>query len=81
MERMPGERSAACRARARRRDDGRTLFDGVVEHGLEGVVVKRRNAVYRPGYRGWTKVKNPTYWRRASEVESIGLHRDRLATA
>ena len=30
-----------------------------VDHGLEGVVAKRRNGVYRPGYRGWTKIKNP----------------------
>ena len=40
-------------------DDGAVLFDAVVEHGLEGVVAKRRNGVYRPGYRGWTKIKNP----------------------
>ena len=48
-------------------DDGQALFDAVVEHGLEGVVVKRRNGIYRPGYRGWTKVKNPSYWRRDHE--------------
>ena len=32
-------------------DDGQVLFDAVVEHGLEGVVAKRRNGIYRPGYR------------------------------
>ena len=42
-------------------DDGQMLFDAVVEHGLEGVVAKRRNGIYRPGYRGWTKIKNPSY--------------------
>jgi bifunctional non-homologous end joining protein LigD len=52
-------------------DDGQALFDAVVEHGLEGVVVKRRNGIYRPGYRGWTKVKNPSYWRRDKEIDSL----------
>ena len=32
-------------------DDGHALFDAVVEHGLEGIVAKRRSGVYRPGYR------------------------------
>ena len=57
-------------------DDGDTLFDAVVEHGVEGVVAKKRNGIYRPGYRGWTKVKNPSYWRRDSEVRPCsGTHR------
>jgi bifunctional non-homologous end joining protein LigD len=60
-------------------DDGNVLFDAVVQHGVEGIVAKRLTGSYRPGYRGWIKVKNPTYWRRASEIESIGRHRDRLA--
>jgi ATP-dependent DNA ligase len=38
-------------------DDGEALFDAVVEHGLEGVVAKRRNGIYRPGHRGWVKTK------------------------
>jgi len=25
------------------------------------VVAKRRDRVYRPGHRGWTKIKNPSY--------------------
>jgi hypothetical protein len=32
---------------------------------------------YRPGYRGWTKIKNPTYWRRESEVELVRRRRER----
>jgi bifunctional non-homologous end joining protein LigD len=44
-------------------DDGPLLFDAVCEHGFEGIVAKKRNGIYRPGYRGWTKVKNPSYWR------------------
>ena len=52
-------------------DDGQLLFDAVVESGLEGVVAKKRNGIYRPGYRGWTKVKNQSYWRRDQEIESL----------
>ena len=45
-------------------DDGHALYDAVCERGLEGVVAKWRRASYRPGQRGWIKVKNPAYWRR-----------------
>jgi bifunctional non-homologous end joining protein LigD len=45
-------------------DDGPALFASVCEHGLEGVVAKRRNSLYPPGDRGgWIKVKNSDYWR------------------
>jgi hypothetical protein len=44
------------------------LFDAVVEHGLEGIVAKRRDGIYRSGQRGWVKTKNPNYWRRESEI-------------
>jgi ATP-dependent DNA ligase len=37
---------------------------------LEGVA-KRRSALYRPGERGWIKVKNRDHWRYAEEVESL----------
>jgi hypothetical protein len=43
----------------------------VVEHGLERVVAKRRAGLYRPGYRGWTKIKNASYWRRESEIAQM----------
>jgi bifunctional non-homologous end joining protein LigD len=49
-------------------EDGNMLFDAVVQHGVEGMVAKRRDGVYRTGYRGWTKIKNPEYWRRESEI-------------
>ena len=62
-------------------DDGQVLFDAVVEHGLEGVVAKKRNGIYRPGYRGWTKIKNPSYWRRASEIEQIQPRNGRASVA
>jgi bifunctional non-homologous end joining protein LigD len=53
-------------------DDGEALFQAVVDHGLEGIVAKRRSGLYRPGERGsWVKVKNPDYWRRESEVEGF----------
>jgi bifunctional non-homologous end joining protein LigD len=44
-------------------DDGEALFHAVCHHGLEGVVAKRRSGKYRPGYRGWVKVKNQAYCR------------------
>ena len=52
-------------------DDGHVLFDAVCEHGLEGIVAKRRNGLYRPAHRGWVKVKNPGYWRREAELASV----------
>jgi hypothetical protein len=36
-------------------------------HGLDGVVAKKRSGRYRPGQRGWIKMKNPGYWRREEE--------------
>jgi bifunctional non-homologous end joining protein LigD len=60
-------------------DDGDALFDAVCEHGLEGIVAKRLLGPYRPGYRGWVKVKNPSYWRRQSEIEMMQRSRERRA--
>jgi bifunctional non-homologous end joining protein LigD len=65
-------------------EDGSVLFDAVVEHGLEGVVAKKRNGLDRPGYRGWTKLKNPACWRRQSEsahMQPNGGARARVASA
>jgi ATP-dependent DNA ligase len=59
-------------------DDGQVLFDAVVDHGLEGIVAKRRDGLYRSGQRGWVKVKNPNYWRRESEIELVQRQRERL---
>ena len=52
-------------------DDGQALFAAVCEHGLEGVVAKRRDDRYWPGARKWIKTKNPAYGRRDSEIESL----------
>jgi bifunctional non-homologous end joining protein LigD len=52
-------------------DDGKELYDAVCERGLEGVVAKWRKAPYRPGERGWLKVKNPAYWRRDQERDAM----------
>jgi bifunctional non-homologous end joining protein LigD len=51
-------------------DDGQALFDAVCTHELEGVVAKRRDSRYRPGERGWVKIKNREYWRYEMERES-----------
>ena len=37
---------------------------------LEGVGAKRRGSLYRPGQRGWIKIKNRNYWRYELERES-----------
>ena len=50
-------------------DGGHALYDAVCERGLEGIVAKWRRA-YRPGQRGWIKVKNPDYWRRPHELDA-----------
>ena len=54
-------------------DDGDAFYAAVSAHGLEGVVAKRRSGRYRPGERGWVKVKNPSYWPRDSEIEAMRL--------
>jgi bifunctional non-homologous end joining protein LigD len=52
-------------------DDGEALFAAVCEHGLEGVVAKRRGQRYRPGERRWVKTKNRDYWRYGEELEAV----------
>jgi bifunctional non-homologous end joining protein LigD len=44
-------------------DDGAALLEATRIHGLEGVVAKKRSEPYRPGERGWVKVKHRDYWR------------------
>ena len=51
--------------------DGDALFEAVCGMGLEGVIAKKRSSRYRPGDRGWIKVKNRNYWRRDSELEAM----------
>ena len=60
-------------------DDGHALYQAVCEQGLEGVVAKRSATTYRPGQRGWIKVKNPGYWRRDHEIESLRRSVERRA--
>ncbi len=50
-------------------DDGQALYASVCAQGLEGIVAKRRDSLYRPGERGWVKVKNRAYWRFDQERE------------
>ncbi len=60
-------------------DDGATLFEAVCAHELEGVVAKKRGSRYRPGERGWVKIKNRNYWRYELERESaISKPRQRM---
>lgn len=62
-------------------DDGPALFTAVCRLGYEGVVAKNHASTYRPGERGWVKVKNPDYWRRDSEMEAMQKAAERRARA
>lgn len=60
-------------------EDGETLFEAVCERELEGIVAKRVDSRYMPGYGGWTKIKNRSYWRYEMERESaINRPRQRM---
>jgi bifunctional non-homologous end joining protein LigD len=60
-------------------DDGEALFEAVCERELEGIVAKRVDSRYRPGERGWIKIKNREYWRFELERESaINRRRPRI---
>ena len=72
-------RDCGCARLADVFQDGHVLFDEVVSHGLEGIVAKRRSGIYRPGSRGWTKVKNPSHWRRESEIRLMQQRREWVA--
>jgi ATP-dependent DNA ligase len=50
----------------------------VCDLGLEGVVAKKLSQRYRPGERGWVKVKNRNYWRYPLEREAVIRSRQRL---
>jgi len=43
-------------------DDGVAAYEAAIEHGLEGIVAKRRDSVYEAGRRGrsWLKIKGTT---------------------
>jgi bifunctional non-homologous end joining protein LigD len=56
-------------------DDGAALWATVCEHGLEGVVTKRRSSRYLPGERHWIKTKSRDYWRYELEREGALKHR------
>jgi bifunctional non-homologous end joining protein LigD len=49
-------------------DDGEALLEATSAQGLEGVVAKHRGDRYRPGERGWVKVKHRHYWRFGREL-------------
>lgn len=58
--------------------DGAAFFNAVCEQELEGIVAKRLNEPYRPGYRGCVKTKNRDYWRYEMEREgAFKIRRER----
>jgi bifunctional non-homologous end joining protein LigD len=60
-------------------DDADALWRVVLRDGLEGVVAKPRGSVYRPGERGWLKIKNRAYWKYDLEREFVVSERRRKA--
>jgi bifunctional non-homologous end joining protein LigD len=54
-------------------DDGKALYQAALDHGLEGVMAKRRSSTYRPGRRSrdWLKLKA----RQTSEFTIAGYTR------
>ena len=62
-------------------EDGRALFASVCELGFEGVIAKHQSSLYRPGDRGWVKIKNPNYWRRELEIEGVRRSAERRTRA
>jgi bifunctional non-homologous end joining protein LigD len=48
-------RECGCARLADVFDDGQTLFGAVVSYGLEEIVAKRRDGVYRSGQRDWMR--------------------------
>lgn len=57
-------------------DDIEDVLHACEAHGVEGVMVKRRDAPYRPGERcdSWRKVKCPS-WRGHAERRGLGRYR------
>jgi bifunctional non-homologous end joining protein LigD len=49
--------------------DGEALLEATLRLGLEGIVAKRLDEPYKPGERGWIKVKHRSYWRFGEEFE------------
>jgi ATP-dependent DNA ligase len=62
-------------------DDGPELFDAVCRIGVEGIVGKRLDEPYKPGERGWLKVKNRGYWRYRCEIAALQRSFERSARA
>ena len=61
-------------------DDGEALLKATSRHGLEGIVAKKRSEPYRPGERGWVKLKHRHCWRfrrglEPAAAEAAATHR------
>jgi bifunctional non-homologous end joining protein LigD len=64
------ERAGPCWSVVPAFDDAEALWHVVLERELEGVVAKPLGGRYRPGERGWLKVKNRAYWKYEIEREA-----------
>jgi bifunctional non-homologous end joining protein LigD len=58
LEDLLKDRAGGIRLSEEFEGDGQALFDAACEHGLEGIIAKRRDAPYRSGRGGdWLKIK------------------------
>lgn len=69
--------STACAGKHQKRSMTGSRSLTICEHELEGVVAKRKGSRYRPGQRGWVKIKNREYWRYELEREGA-INRTRV---
>jgi ATP-dependent DNA ligase len=53
--------------------EGKGLFEIICAQDLEGIIAKRKNAMYSK--RGWIKIKNPTYSQRHGRKEMFDSYR------
>jgi ATP-dependent DNA ligase len=60
-------------------EDRQALDSAVRELRPEGAIAKRLASRYRPGDRGWVKIKNPACWRREPEREAMRKSAERRA--
>ena len=60
-------------------EDGEALLEPTGKLGLEGWWRKKRSERYRPGERGWVRVKHRHYWRFGQELERARSRRRRVA--
>ena len=73
------EEMTTCRSTAWPRTSSATTWRNVRAGTWRGLVAKKLDSRYRPGERGWIKLKNSNYWRRDAEREAMQWSRERAS--